>query len=74
MKATEMMEILTQEAKLFRKNAVASIAANGHMISVNPPTVTQEQVDAVLVCFLNGMAARRWWSDLGLCVSDLTKP
>lgn len=71
MNVTEYLEILVSEAKKFRQGAPQAVAANTHMHT--GVLVTQEQVDAVITCFINSMAASRWSFDLGLYARDLEK-
>ena len=70
MKVIELLELLTDEAKAFRLDH--DYARNSHMhdILLSP---TQEQIDAVLVGFINTIGVRRG-CDYALYTKDLLKP
>jgi len=71
MSVKELLDLLTEEAKVYRKNSVNSINRNSHMNnSVGKCSISQDDVDAILVDFINHIGVRRW-VDYGLYTRDL---
>lgn len=71
MTVLEILELLTKEAKDYRKECVKSINRNSHMNNCKGQCcISQDDVDAVLVDFINKIGVRRW-VDYGLYTRDL---
>ena len=71
MTVVEILKLLTEEAKIYRGGCVESINRNSHMNnSGGKCTISQDDVDSVLVDFINSIAGRRWL-DYGLYTKDL---
>lgn len=71
MTVLEILKLLTEEAKDYRKNCVHSINRNSHMNNCKGQcTISQDDIDAVLVDFINKIGSRRW-VDYGLYTKDL---
>lgn len=67
----ELLNFLTEEAKDYRKNCINSINTNSHMNNCKSGcSMTQDEVDAVLVGFINNIASKRW-IDYALYTKDL---
>lgn len=59
MKTIEVLETLADGAKKYAKDAQASLKRNNHMNEINDRNLpTQEQIDAVLVDFINFVGVR----------------
>lgn len=70
MSKLEMILMLVRKARAFRKDR-EHYARNSHMHEIKEAP-SQQAVDAVLVGFINGIAAEQGM-DLGLYVQDLEK-
>jgi len=72
MRTIELLELLKKEAKEFRKDGPDAIVRNNHthQAGLSHP-LTQDQIDAILVCFINNIAVRRC-VDYALYSLDLT--
>lgn len=67
----ELLKILTQEAIIYRKHCVNSIDNNRHMNNCHGDCkITQDEVDAVLVSYINNIGIRRG-VDYALYTEDL---
>lgn len=78
----ELLELLTKEAKKYRKIAAASIELNHHTNNLSATDIAtikrnelriQRLIDALLVDFINAVGAGQG-IDLGLYTKDLTHP
>lgn len=71
MTVLEILKLLTEEAKDYRKRCVESINRSSHMNNCKGKcNISQDDVDAVLVDFINKIGSRRW-VDYGLYTKDL---
>ena len=69
----ELLEFLTREAKEYREDCVSSINRNKHMNNCKGEcSIEQNDVDAVLVGFINKIAAKGG-VDYALYAKDLVK-
>jgi len=69
----DYLEIMTESAMKYRLDAQGSIKRNSHLTNVIPLFyIDQEDVDAVLVDFINYIAYTRG-VDYELCTKDLSK-
>jgi hypothetical protein len=68
--AIEFLEILSSSAKKYAKNAQQSVIRNSHMNNLKDP-ITQDQIDAVLVDFINYIASSKWYIDYAMYTTDL---
>lgn len=67
----QLLKMLERQVSEFRRTATDSIAQNAHLTQIdNEPTLSQKQIDAVLVGFINHIGAD-FGIDLGLRASDL---
>jgi hypothetical protein len=67
----ELLEMLTRNAKDYRKGGVlASLERNRHMNQYEGEKVSGQTIDAILVDFINHVAARQG-IDYALYTSDL---
>jgi hypothetical protein len=74
MSALDLLEMLTKDAKKYRLGAIKSIDKNSHMHELQAwDHVDQLVVDAVLVDFINHIAARHC-VDYALYTKDLEQP
>lgn len=72
MTTLDVLQILTKEAKDYRTKCVESINRNSHMNnSKGQCSIRQEDVDSVLVDFINNIATKRW-IDYALYTKDIT--
>lgn len=70
MKSIDLLEMLTADAKQYRKTATQSVVANRHMNNLPHTTVPQDIVDAVLVDYINYIA-NKLCVDYALYTKDL---
>lgn len=75
----ELLNLLTKEAKRYRRQAIASIERNGHMNDLSRKDIirlkkdrqlTQRVLDALLVDFINAVGVGQC-IDYGLCTKDV---
>lgn len=71
MKAIELTELLVGYAKAYRLDAKASLSRNRHMHEVMVFPIRPEEIDAVLVDYIN-FIANKHCMDLGLYTKDLS--
>ena len=72
MTKAEYLEILTAFAKDFRIDAMADVKRNTHMNKYTGADIAQDDVDAILVAFINFIGYRNG-VDYALYTSDLVK-
>ena len=70
MNTGELCKILEKEVKSYRLGANESIKRNSHMNQHDGSNMKQENIDAILVDFLNNIAANRGL-DLALYTQDI---
>jgi len=71
MQKIEFLTLLKETADAYRKTAKETIELNSHMNNLNGQCdLTQDEIDAVLVDFINYLA-RNQGVDYGLCTKDL---
>ncbi|MFO0089973.1 MAG: hypothetical protein ACK518_04155 [bacterium] len=74
MNAIEHLKMLTDYAKKYREESIASISRNSHMTELSAEyPIDQRVVDAVLTDFINKIGALHG-IDYALYTSDLKKP
>lgn len=66
----ELTDLLIKDAKGYVEDAPHTLKRNSHMNELNGAEVAPEVIEAVVVGFINFVAAERWM-DLGLCTRDL---
>lgn len=69
----DLLNFLANDARAYRLGAEASIRRNDHMNDATGVPLDQRDIDALLVDFLNFIAAKRC-VDFGLYASDLAAP
>lgn len=69
----EYLETLTKFAKDYRIKAMSSIERNAHMNCHTGAEISQDNIDALLVDFINFIGVRNG-IDYALYTSDLSKP
>ena len=69
----ELVKRLVKEAKAFRADK-GYFERNSHMHRADPASMGQEEIDAVIVGFLNHLAARMCCLDLAFYASDFDDP
>lgn len=67
----QVMQVLIQHAKDYREKANDSIKLNSHMNESTGNPIPQEDIDALLVDYLNYVAAHACGIDLALYTFDL---
>ena len=72
MNKIELLEMLTKNAADYSPNASESIERNGHMNNIKGVTINPDQIDALLVDFINFVGMKQG-VDLALYTSDLVK-
>jgi hypothetical protein len=71
MTALELLDLLTTQAKVYRKDAGALVLTNKHMNEMNwDEQIDQRHIDAILVDFINHIAGRHG-IDYALYTKDL---
>ena len=53
MQTIEVLNLLTESAKVYRENAKETVLKNSHMNELSDEKISQEQIDAILVDFIN---------------------
>lgn len=72
MKIIQLLNLLIQEAKDYRKKCKDSILKNKHMNNLKEePILSQDTIDAILTDFINNIASKNN-VDLALYSKDLT--
>lgn len=66
----DLLKMLEENAKEYRKDAFSSIRRNNHMNKATGQDIDQRDIDALLVDFVNFVAMRQG-VDLGLYTKDL---
>lgn len=73
MKSIELLDMLKEDAKIYRKDSLQSLARNSHMNEVRRvDLIKQPVIDAVLVDFINFVASKHC-VDYSLYTKDLEK-
>ena len=70
MNKIQLLEFLTKNAKEYRKDAAASIVKNKHMNEATGEEVKQQDIDALLVDFINFIGVQQG-ADYALYTKDL---
>ena len=66
----EMLEMLKSQAKTYVKDGVKSVKRNEHMNELGNETLSQNQLEAVIVDFINSIGVSQG-VDYGLYTSDI---
>jgi hypothetical protein len=67
----ELLNLLKEEAQIYRTHCINSINRNKHMNNLKGEcSISQDDVDAVLVDFINNIAVKRG-IDYGLYTEDI---
>jgi hypothetical protein len=72
MMALEFLELVTKYAKEYVKGGVSSVHRNFHMNNIKDESLTQDQLEAVIVDFINYMGVKNC-IDYAMYTSDLSK-